>query len=802
MFNDSQKAASENLAAVSFSQRLGLWQAGLALAACELVLTFPDYGIRGVLLLQALTVFWLFLVWQWRQPERGAWLSRRVTMMLMILAVSAEGVRLAIQPWRFPLELAALLTFRELCLLLTFFIQIPVCLRSLGGASACLILFSSCLTESHLGVFLLLAYSIVAGVWLLSLYWRDVERDLPLESSERLPWMLVGWGWSGVILLVVVLTVGRNVTREVLGELVGSSGGTGRQDTRAKSGVNDGDNLVDAQENATTTGFSESNVFLDTNERTLYDAADDQYGGKLKKKKETQRAINIGSASNVKKEQQNSQHLQRQKEFGMRREGKKPGQKTKNHRPDEQIDALFCVHGPAPVHFKTNVFAEMRDDELIESIPHREDHPLTSGFGGWMRVRGPECLLSGGHVRHQIRTANLKSKQIMVPWGLRSFRMGLINREDFFEMTDLGVLLLEDGIVPDGTTVETEVFVPDPKGFDSIPFSEDTHYALPRYRRSLVPPEVQATWEQTAREWTRDLPRGWRQICAIRDKLQTEYQLSPIEIDESPDLNGDLLTDFLQRTKRGPDYLFATATAALLRELKYPSRIVGGFYANPKNYVPQDGHIYVRNDDVHFWAETCLPDGTWVIVEATPGYEVLGPQPSWTDAAWSAASAIGIWMAAHWGSLAGLMITACCVLVYRLELLDRMLTIWWRCHCTNSLEACVEGTWSLLQYRSDWAGVGRRGSETVSEHLARLGMNENPGNDSGQLRRIFEEWMYLPRSRRRMVTEAREREIREACRRAVAEWSLKRLRGAGLNRRVHSAVSNVVPSGFSAAVSS
>lgn len=756
------------------TRRLALWQAGLALAASELALTYSNHGLRGAMLLFAVSAFWLWLIAQWGRSPEIRLIPRHWILPLLVFMGVLEIVRLLIQPWEFPLELAALLTLRTLCLILALFVSVPVCMRSLGGASVCLILFSSCLTESRLGISLLLVYSVVAGIWLLSLYWGDVERDLPMESAERLPWTVVGWGWGCVILLVVLLTAGRDVTRQVVAELVGSSGGTGLQDQRAKSGVNDGDNLVDAQENATTTGFSESDVFLDSDERTLYDAADDRYGGDVRKKRDLQRSINIGSADKVRKEQQNTQSLQRRKEFGMRREGNKSEKSPKNSRADEKIDALFCVHGPTPLHLKVNVFAEMQEDALIECLPHREDRPFIPGFGGWLKLRLPPFETQGGRVRHEIRVANLKSPQVLVPNGLRSFRMGFVNREDFFRLTDLGTLLLDDGIVPDGTTVETEAFVPEPEYLQTVVFPEEPGYALPLYHHSLVSAEFQPLWQRTAREWAAGLPRGWRQIEAICQRLREDYELKVSSPHSSPELKGDLLKEFLVSTRSGPDYLFATAAVALFRELKYPSRIVGGFYADPRKYVEADGHVYVRSEDLHFWTEVCLPDGLWVTVDPSPGYEVLGPQPDWSEVIADALLSFAEWGSRHSGFIAGLLLLAGISWQQRFQLLDRLMTCWWSCKCSNSPEACLEGTWELLQYRALWAGRGRRPSETVRQFLERLDPLSEPARFHLQV--LLESWMYLPSQRKFSFSPDSERELRALCRKVVVSWSLKRLK--------------------------
>ena len=63
----------------------------------------------------------------------------------------------------------------------------------------------------------------------------------------------------------------------------------------------------------------------------------------------------------------------------------------------------------------------------------------------------------------------------------------------------------------------------------------------------------------------------------------------------------DVVAEFLLESRRGPDYLFASSAAVLLRSLGYPTRLVSGLYAAPGKYDPRTRHTPVTRDDVHFW---------------------------------------------------------------------------------------------------------------------------------------------------------------------------------------------------------
>lgn len=63
--------------------------------------------------------------------------------------------------------------------------------------------------------------------------------------------------------MVFLLVVDRGTATTALRGFMPTSGGTGRPDKFASGGVNDGDTLVSAQDNALSVGPVETDVFLD-----------------------------------------------------------------------------------------------------------------------------------------------------------------------------------------------------------------------------------------------------------------------------------------------------------------------------------------------------------------------------------------------------------------------------------------------------------------------------------------------------------------------------------------------------------
>jgi len=77
----------------------------------------------------------------------------------------------------------------------------------------------------------------------------------------------------------------------------------------------------------------------------------------------------------------------------------------------------------------------------------------------------------------------------------------------------------------------------------------------------------------------------------------------------------------------------------MLRSLGYDTRLVLGFYVNPKNRESAGGEFRVFKEDAHVWLEVCVADGIWVPVEPTPGYL----QPEFKRSLFARLAAVAMW---------------------------------------------------------------------------------------------------------------------------------------------------------------
>lgn len=207
-----------------------------------------------------------------------------------------------------------------------------------------------------------------------------------------------------------------------------------------------------------------------------------------------------------------------------------------------------------------------------------------------------------------------------------------------------------------------------------------------------------------AQQWTAGIPRGWRQVEAVVGRLRTEYQLDPhLEV---PAECEDVVGHFLQ-VKRGPDYLFATTAAILLRGLDYPTRLVTGFYARPERLDRRAGQTAILAEDVHVWVEVGLDRHTWLAIEPTPGYEPPRESLTWRQQAVLCVSLAARWLMRNAFNLILLAIFCTLAWITRIRWIDRLLTTWFTVFPGQHVDRQVVNLLRLLEYRSWLAGNPR-----------------------------------------------------------------------------------------------
>jgi hypothetical protein len=412
------------------------------------------------------------------------------------------------------------------------------------------------------------------------------------------------------------------------------------------------------------------------------------------------------------------------------------------------------------------------DDEIQEAPPLKDRMELSQGSFGWLSVnQAPEIMALrqtryAGDVSHEIKLSKLEIAQLLTPPQLSSFRLGKVDRTDFFANSVPGILTLRDGKVPRGTVLETTAHTFDPEALRNLPLRDGERTAMPLYYRTdNVPRRVL----DLAHDWVGERPYGWEQIQAVIHKLRTEFVHDrlpaslPDESTEPKHLPGDetAMEKFLFETKRGPDFLFATTAAVMLRELGYPTRVIVGFYADPAKYDSVSTHTPVFETDLHFWPEVMLPGDEWVVLEPTPGYDVMPPAQPLLTRLWSMIVASGGWMLEQWPWWTALLVLSAVAVWRRRDVMNGLATCRWRLSRSSTARRHVLTTLWLLERRSAWRGSPRPKGQTPRRWLATRSTEMNGFLD-------LADWAaYAPESRPSPGTID---EVRLTCQHAVLHW--------------------------------
>jgi transglutaminase-like putative cysteine protease len=592
-----------------------------------------------------------------------------------------------------------------------------------------------------------------------------------------------------------LVAVGPRRAARVLGEWLPTSGGTGGYDPFARGGVNDGDDEVKG-ENAKSTGMTQTDTFLDSPLPSLYDMINDQYGEPFKPK-DQEHAIALGPQEKVNESNKPpADNLRPNREF--------PTTRKSPRRPREASDraarALFEVRGRTPLHVRAAAF-DTFDGRSWHEAPVT---PRTYLFekepdSCWMKVvESPPTAVFAEAEAHQFKVTSPPSSwsPVRAPGGsagrwlpapphLTRFRVGRVDRADFFGWGQDRILRLAQRKTPSGIVVETECRTVDPRLLHGVEFP--SRFQGERVRHTHVPSTLDPAVAALARRWAAGHPQGWPQVAAVVEQLRTKYILDPTA--RVPDDCRDPLGHFLLRSRRGPDYQFATAAAVLLRVLGYPTRLVSGFYVSPETYDHHTRHTPVVAEDLHFWVELLLPCADWLVVEPTPGYEVLGPSPSLSQRLLAALFAVVSWLGRHALALAAGVVGAGALWRRRRETLDLLAVTFWRCFPGRTWQQCVRRALRLLERRGRWAGRARRPSETVQTWLGAIlvesswspvrapGGSAGPASEGQELGRLtsMAEWAaYAPG----LPPPWEEAEARAVCRRVLDAWTLRRWRRA------------------------
>ena len=769
--------------------------AALATTALEQSLAEPGQRSAVTLAWTAGLILPLVLVAAWRQASRRA--APTVGPKLGQLSVSPKAIVALIALFVLPFayeagrlvltgrpampEVTLLAALRNLGLGLAAMADQRVFAKLSALVSLFLMTVAASLGgEAGMAILVPLAgFAVIGTFWLMLHYWKHL--DIPPASRPqwgRLVLSSSAWLLGVVALLAVLAAIGPSRAATAIMGLVPTSGGTDWSDPEARSGVGDGDHEVAASEHPESVGFTESEVYLETDRPSLYDAFNESYGEPFKPKK-TDKMIALGQQDVGEQKDRPAENLQAGREFAAVRRKPEP----RGRRPGErEAKALVYVKGPTPLHLPLMTYGHFDGTTWSEEPCCGHHFPAEQERRGtWLRLPWPPASFLSGTVTHQIKIGELDSSPMPVPSHVTRFRVGSVNRLDFFGWAQYGIIRMTDRTVPAGTVIDSEARTIDPRRLLShelcAQIGNDGDHHISFDGDYAINPAVSAL----AKGWVEGLPEGWCQVAAVIAALRRGYAHDRSAT--APSGCTDVVAEFLLQSHRGPDYLFASSAAVLLRSLGYPTRLVSGLYAAPGKYDPRTRHTPVTRDDVHFWVEVRLPNGHWVAVEPTPGYELMPPVLSWSDRLADALLTAARWAQHAPAERAVVLVRAHGArpsppLLGRSAGDDRF-----RLTPAHNPRWLVLEALRLIERRARWAGahgrlVQRSGAGIRRSHAIPRLSHARPSKSSS----VLSDWAVHAPERDDQLAPPVRQTIQQTCRLAVSVWTLDRFRPPVPNR--------------------
>lgn len=618
-----------------------------------------------------------------------------------------------------PFEISLLLGVQFAAMVLALFSHV----RRLSGASvllsAFLLLFSMTMTGNRVVFLLAGAYGVAGLWWLMVAYWERIQVAFAASHVEQcVPVRSAVVGASGLVVLVLTAILGTSsASTYVLSGFLPTSGGDRWSDPNARAGVEDGDALVAAQDEARSFGPVESDLFLDSEMPSLYDMFDETYGEPPRPKNKQQKAIALDAQTRTDNDQRVAKSQRSGREFSAVRRQKR---QSRQQLEDRKSPAMLYLIGKTPLHLgmESYDFFDGRMWEHREGWREAKDPEVRSRLGKpWAVIRDWYSLIHRGTNCYGLKVINLKTSRIPSPPQLVELQIDKVDRSDFFAWTRDGMIHMPgQEHIPQLTVIhmharQANLHALRQRSDFSAEFAAEDAARLAPYLQTSV------DRRELAEAWTAGVPRGWLQVDAIVDRLRNRFQHAP-EV-TAPESCRDVIGHFLE-IGTGPDYMFASTAVELLRTLGYPARLVSGFYARPERFDHRAGQTTVLASDVHVWAEVCIDGRTWVTIEPTPGYrpptEELTFQEWATALAWKCVR----WCRWHLVEIACTVLGMVLVVVFRRACMD--LVGWLVCSLLGlgSAEARLIWTIRLLEWRAWLVGRPRSPDQTLTSWYGQL----------------------------------------------------------------------------------
>ncbi|MCG6156596.1 transglutaminase-like domain-containing protein [Rubinisphaera margarita] len=732
----------------STSADFGYWLTcglvAIAHLATEIVVGEPHGQITSIVI-RFVLIGLLVAGFCW-QSIRRQWQPSSATTLMALLVMGLPPVIEPFWRWSFQnghaFEIQLLIGFRNLSLLGVVFAHVPRFERLAVFTSLFSVLFCISTSQDASMAWICGLYLLTGVTWLSTTYWSVLRTDRISGSISVAPWWIMAA--ASVLLLAVLFTIAlpTSVRLRMVEGFMPSSGGTGSADANARSGVGDGDALVAATQEALTFAPIEDAPFLESDQPSLYDVFQDTYSPP-KPPSRFERAVSLPPDLFKQNHHRMAQARKASRSFSLDRE--QTQKKEHRHLKDTASDALLHLVGPVPAHLRHTVYdlfdgtewypAEKRT--LHERALKVEQH----GDKPWITWSDrPYPILNVRAERHALRILKVDTNRVLAPANLNGVHIDRCDRADLFEWAQEDVLAMERSSLPPMSVIHVVS-----TRLDSDELSRSRTmlgFGLEEYRTIPEGPgmrEIQAA----AREWTRGTTCGWDKVCAICDRLRTEYRLNPdVRV---PDGCENPVHWFLTESQEGPDYLFATACVMLCRSIGITSRAVSGLYAGPNQFDFSTQQTSVRAEDAHWWAEVYVGSQAWVTVEPTPGYAVRDFPRGFLAQAGLWTYQLGRLAMIYWPLTLFSIGAAATGVRQRCSILTRCQTWWWdwkyreAAASSAQLRSMLLDAGRLLDRKLTLTGTPRPASQTLATFVTQLQDSEHVSADvSGLLKRAFE----------------------------------------------------------------
>ena len=515
--------------------------------------------------------------------------------------------------------------------------------------SSFLMIFGIATSDRQGMIVIVVVYGVFAAWWLMSRYWQRIEKGFVAADSVPLVRLRIAAVSIAVLLsgLISAIAMSTGSRLSSLDGFMPTSGGRGDSDPAARNGIGDGDMLVAAKDQAYTFGPVESDLFLDSKTPSLYDLISDLYGEPFVRREQT-RTISLDSKTQEAKEE-STESKKSSREFSAVRRPKEQTIPAKPKGTDSR--AVFHLIGRVPQHLRLETFDcfdgvswSQSDDLLL----HQDMMPIaidTMQGKPWMRLQlYPPELVHRVRERQTVKVIGLKSLRLVTPSLLTHTYIDKVDQPDFFGWTMDGQLSMPNrDHVPQLSVVHQMYQTPQLHALrdPSNPLSQIVMTEVRRERSPIwiakylqsIPGYSEAlssrTREAIANHWGHSIDglTDWQKIEGVVGFLRSNFKHEPTAT--VPAECNNVVEHFFQR-KQGPDYLFASTAATMIRTMGVPSRMVTGFYASPDHYDLKSGQTEVLPEHLHTWAEVYC-HGVWLAIEPTPGYALPNEFRTWNQ---------------------------------------------------------------------------------------------------------------------------------------------------------------------------